>query len=267
MRTKPLASGAWTASALAFIIGGAGTWWGLGCATADGAIVAWGTPANVAGVGDVSLLGALVEAVNTGIDGNSVPTTVAVNGVTFLGWSTAGGSAQVSPGGHFSITAAAGFTHQGFDGFGSFAAPFSNLPTDYKTLLRGGNYVSNQLNANDFTGAITLAISGLTVGVRYEFQWWTNDSRPFSSGPVIATSGGASVALDPNVTNGTGGVGQFATGTFTADAPTQTVVFTTTGNANLQSAFQLRIPEPSSALLFATAFAVLGGCWRRRRTG
>ena len=237
--------------------------WGM--IMADGAIVSWGAPSNIGGVGDVSLIGNLVEAVNTGIDGNSVPTTVAVNGVTFSGWVTAGGGAPVSPGNHFTLTAAPNFAHQGFDGFGSVFEPFNNLPAVYRSLLMGGNYVSNQQNPTDFTGSITLGISGLTIGLEYYFQWWTSDSRPFASGPVIATSGGTSVALDPNTSNAAGGVGQFAIGTFTADAPTQVVTFTTTGNANLQSAFQLRVvPEPSAALLFVAAFSVLvGGCRRR----
>ncbi len=240
-----------------------GAWWGM--ITAEAAIVSWGLPSNIGGVGDVSLLGNLVEAVNTGFDGNSVPTTVAVNGVTFTGWVTAGGSAPVSPGSHFTLTAAPNFAHQGFDGFGSIFEPFNNLPSAYRTLLAGANYVSNQQNPTDFTGSITLGISGLTTGLEYYFQWWTNDSRPFASGPVIATSGGASVALDPNTTNAAGGAGQFAIGTFTADAPTQVVTFTTTGNANLQSAFQLRVvPEPSTAFLFVIALSVLFGGNRRR---
>ena len=57
---------------------------------------------------------------------------------------------------------------------------------------------------------------------------------------MTATSGATSVSLSPNTTNAVGGIGQFAIGTFTADSTTQDIVFSTTGNANLQSAFQLR---------------------------
>jgi hypothetical protein len=231
---------------------------------ADAANVVWTPPVTVSAATDVSAIGTLLEAANTGIDQNSVPTTVAVNGVTFTGWGIAGAGSFVSPGGHFTMSVAAGHFQQSFDGFGSTSAPFSALPANYRTLLAGGNFAQNQTNANDFTGTLTLAISGLTINNQYQFQWWTNDSRPFSTGPVTATAG-TSVSLDPNTTDGAGGVGQYAIGTFTADATMQNIVFTTTGNANLQNAFQVRlVPEPAGVLTLFAAGSMLATLRRRR---
>ena len=109
-----------------------------------------------------------------------------------------------------------------------------------------------------------MRINGLTIGAVYEFQWWFSDSRPFSTGPVTATTGAISVSLDPNTTDSAGGIGQYAIGTFIADATTQDIVFSTTGNAVGHNAFQVRqIPEPSSGVLVAAGF-LLAAVLRQR---
>ena len=226
--------------------------------------ITWGTPTNVAGVSDVSSLGTLFEAVNTGSDSNSVPRTTTVNGVPFTGWAINGAGANLSPGGHFSFTAAAGYFHASFNGFGLGAAPFSNLAASYQDLLGWGNFPVSQTNPNDFTGALTLTISGLTVGGVYQFQWWTNDARPFATGTVMATGGAFSIALSPNTSNTAGGLGQFGIGTFTADATSQLITFATTGNATLINGFQLRvIPEPSNVAFVVAGLFVFGLLGRR----
>ena len=224
--------------------------------TVTGANVLWNAPGNISGINDVSTVGSLIEAANTGSDSNGVGTTTTVNGVTFIGFPVNGGGTIASPGGHFGLTAAAGYFHSSFNGFGSGSSPFSSLAASYQTLLGWGNFTVNSSNPNDFTGALTLTISGLMIGQQYLFQWWTNDSRPFATGPVIATSGVTTVGLSPNTTNSPGGVGQFAIGTFTADATTQLIVFSAGGNATLISGFQLRaIPEPSTMPLVLTGMA------------
>jgi hypothetical protein len=234
---------------------------------AAGADISWTSPTTVSGPNDVSATGGLVEAVNTGSDQNGSGATTTVNGVTFVGWPVNGGGVNFSPGGHFSFVAAPGYFHSSFNGFGSAVPPFSSLPASYQTLLGWGNFSISSTNPNDFTGALTLTISGLIVGASYQFQWWTNDSRPFAIGPVTATTGATGVSLSPNTTNAAGGLGQFATGTFVADGPTQSIVFSTTGNAVLVSGFQLRvIPEPSAISLLMTGAALAGATWRVRRS-
>jgi hypothetical protein len=235
------------------------------CNAASAAVVAWSLPITVSGDADINTLGAMVEAANLSGNASGFAATTTVNGVTFTGWLPAGAGVSTSPGGHFVFAPAPGHFLQSFDGFGSVAAPFSALSANYRTLLTGGSFSQNQVNANDFTGPMTLTLSGLSPGAPYQFQWWTDDSRPFATGPITATTGLTSVSLDPNTTDAAGGVGQFVTGTFTADAPTQVITFSTTGNGNVQNAFQLRmIPEPSTAALLA-GFAALATSIRRRR--
>jgi hypothetical protein len=232
--------------------------------TASAAVIAWGMPTNVSGTGDVSTLGTVIEAVNPGANSSGFGASVVVNGVTFDAWLPVG-TTTTSTGGHFTLTSAAGHLIQSYDGFGSpGAAPFSTLPASYQTLLGYGDYSQNQSNANDFTGGMTLTLSGLTVGNAYQFQWWANDSRPFATGPITATTGATGVSLDVNTTDAAGGTGQFAVGTFVADAVTQTITFSTTGNGNVQNGFQLRaVPEPGSGGLILAA--TVGACIRRRR--
>jgi hypothetical protein len=57
----------------------------------------------------------------------------------------------------------------------------------------------------------------------------------------MASTGGTSVLLDPNTTDSAGGLGQYVIGTFVADAATQDILFTTTGNAVGHSGYQLRV--------------------------
>ena len=73
-----------------------------------------------------------------------------------------------------------------------------------------------------------------------------------------------SVTLNDNPLNAPGGIGQFATGTFVAIAPIETIAFSGNTGSPTINAFQLRaVPEPSTLIL-----AALGGlallAWRRR---
>ena len=229
-----------TRSMFQFLVLSAGLLLVLACGTLRGANILWGPASAISGDSDVRTGGTLVEAVNQGgVPFGPVPSAT-VNEVTFVGWGVAGGGPFVSPGGRFTLTGTPGHALQGSNVFGSPSPPFSSLSPDYQVLLSHLVFSQNNFNANDFTGPITLTINNLTVGAPYEFQWWVNDSRPFATGPVIATTGLTSVALDPNITNSAGGVGQFAIGTFVADSTTQQITFTTTGNATGHNAFQLR---------------------------
>jgi hypothetical protein len=137
-------------------------------------------------------------------------------------------------------------------------SPFGNLTSSYRDLLRGAVAPANG-------AALTLTISGLTVGETYEFEFWSNRSSGVSSS-VTATAGN-SVSLFANTPNVDGSLGQFAIGTFVADNATQQVAFT--GNNNRWvNAVQLRrlspavVPEPGTALF---GLGLMGVALVRRR--
>jgi hypothetical protein len=105
------------------------------------------------------------------------------------------------------------------------------------------------------------------MGQLYLVQFWSNDSGALFNrfGGTIDTAGNA-VELDNSVPNHLGGVGQWVTGSFTADAPAQVVTIessTPGGDYPVINAFQVRVvPEPSSKLLLISGAALL----LRRRT-
>jgi len=220
------------------------------------AIINWGAGAQgITGDSDVSTAGALVGAVNLGPA--NVPTTT-VNGVTFTGLAMPSGSTAAAVG-NFSLTSP-GISFSGILSSGS--APFSNLSAPYQVLL------SNIVGGTG-SSPITLTINGLATGQAYQFQWWTSD--PLSNGIFTTATAGNAVTLSVNTGVVPGGLGQFATGTFTADANSQTITFS--GSLPVLSGFQLRnlapataVPEPGSALAGMLALGVcLGGVVKRSR--
>lgn len=208
----------------------------------------------------MSTLGTLDRAFLVGGSATTL-SAVTVNGVTFSPFVVTGNPTTV------------GTTTLGSDGglgannatFGSASQPYSDLSTSYKGILE------NSVNGNE-PNTLTLTLSGLTIGLVYQFQWWVNDSRA-AGGPTRQTISTAtnSVSLEHNVQNIEGGVGQFVIGTFTADNTNQLITFTGTSTgiptaAPQINAFQLRvIPEPSTiALLFFGGAAVLRKLTRRK---
>ena len=123
-----------------------------------------------------------------------------------------------------------------FVGF-PFAPPFSTLSSGYQTILGTiGGVVNGGIPP---AGPMNLTIRGLTVGRIYTFQWWLNDSFPgVGTVETVTASAGHSVTLDSNPSNQFGGVGQFSTGTFIADSPTQMITFAGFVDSAL-NAFQL----------------------------
>lgn len=127
----------------------------------------------------------------------------------------------------------AGFTGANATTFnGGTSNTWNTLSAGYKSILTGAAYGG--------TGSATITLKNLAVGGNYLVQIWINDSRVDGGrSAVVTSSGGNSVTLDYNDSNVQGGVGQFAIGTFVADATTQ--AFTITGNASSQlNAIQLR---------------------------
>jgi hypothetical protein len=216
--------------------------------------IIWGSPTIISGDSDVRTDGTLVAAFNlNGAD-------VTVNGVTFAGLTYPFMATTVTSG-NFTFTESPGHL-LAESGFGSGSAPFNSLSANYQTLL------STAMSTDD-NNTITLTMSGLVIGQQYEFQWWLNDSNSPNSGFLTTATATNSVSLDDNTTNANGGVGQFVTGTFTANATGQTIAFDGINGAQAPTinALQLRaIPEPSTmSILFLGGALITGSAFRRRR--
>jgi hypothetical protein len=213
---------------------------------AHAANVIWSLPQNISTDSDVNTLGTFIDAASIG---NDAPVTV--NGVTFSAFNPG------APTGSFAITGASGY-----GGYGVNAAPFNTLSAAYQNLLTHGDFGSGN-------SIMTLTISGLTIGRDYLFQWWANDSRNNFVPQVVTATAGTAVTLNADTTASSGGIGQFAIGTFLADSTTQTISFQGGENGGtLENAFLLRdvtgVPEPSSSILLGLG-APLGFALSRRR--
>jgi len=224
--------------------------------TARAGVITWGPATNISGDTDVKNDGTLFGALNIGADGVS---STSVNGVTFQ--AAAFGPMPPATFGHFQFNAVANFLTGNF--FGSSDAFFTSLSSGYQSLLS-----SAVLN---FGGFFTLTISGLTVGDQYEFEWWNNDSRSLTTNRTETASDGAghSITLNATSNGATGGLGQFAVGTFAADATSQVITFSQGGSLNglqLRDITPAAVPEPGSLTLMAVGIAGLVGYgWRKRK--
>ena len=114
----------------------------------------------------------------------------------------------------------------------------------YSTLLRNNDY-------NSAAGStVTLTLNGLTTGYHYELQVWFNDSSAGQGTLTVKSAGSMDpwVLLKANTSGAANGKGQFALGTFTADAASQVVTFKGSVNGMIQ-AYQLRrVPAPLAAV-------------------
>lgn len=198
--------------------------------------ITWGSATTMSADSDVSTSGALDRAY---LRGNST----SINGVSFtdigsnvLGDSTGGG--MTIPYGGF------------YPNSGPLFLNYNNLTPAYQVLAKYGVYSAN--------GNGTLTLSSLNIGLDYTIQLWVSDSREFGGNPIagrMETIGG-SPSLDFNLQNGTGGVGQFVTGAFTAAgaSTTLTVNANASPNASAQlNAMQLRATGVSSGTAIITA--------------
>jgi len=179
-----------------------------------------------------------------------VPTTT-VNGVPFTGIALSGTSVTS---GNFTFTQTGGWNSGNVT---SANAPFAALSASYRNLLSWG--------AGDFTSPAPITMSGLTVGAKYEFEWWSNDSNGLRS--LTTATAVNSVTLTTNTAGLNGGVGQFAIGTFTADASSETITFSSSLQ-DIISGFDLRetaaVPEPGTLLLLSSGLATMFILWGRR---
>ena len=220
---------------------------GIAMRSADAAPITWGAATTISGTTDVNTVGTLYAASSFG----SAPVTV--NGVTFAAWSPVpSGTAGVSSGDFTLFQTNTGFAI--YPLFGSGASPFSGLAADYQSLLGEGIY---GLGGG---GSSTVTVSGLTIGQEYSIQFWANDSRA----AISATQTVDGNTLDVNTTNADGGVGQWISGTFTADGTSQNFNVSS-GSNNYYSAIQVRaVPEPSSLAGLGVVGAGLAAVIRRR---
>lgn len=150
-------------------------------------------------------------------------------------------------------------------GGGTFSGFHENVPTSNTLLARDGAYGGNG-------NAGTVNLTGLTVGATYRIQALVYDGRGDTGIP------GRTVTFDTTnlgqyafgVSGVTWGNGLLATGTFVADATTQSFTneaFTSGGASrggqlNALTLYQTAVPEPSAALLGSLG---MFGLMRRRR--
>jgi hypothetical protein len=227
---------------------------------ARAATITWGTATNISGDSDVITTGGFIQAWNfgtltSGTAGTAVDTTV--NGVLF---SAAGvvstGTDTVSfvrvwPFGTPTVTLSTPGSNTVFGwnaGVAGITTPYTGLSSSYQAMLSTVVFGAPTSPAN----TMQVTFSDLTVGAPYLIQVWVNESRSnfTNTRNGFITSTGTSVAVDYNTTNTGGGLGQWLSGTFTADATSQTFNTVGNGNAAYINAIQLRVvPEPSTIMM------------------
>jgi hypothetical protein len=230
------------------------------------ATVTWGSAQNITGDSDVSTLGTLLYAYNAGDSGVTATT---VNGVTFSPYVFPSNGSNTTTTGNVTFTESPD-NLTNYNNLGSGLAPFSNLTSNYQSLLSSGGSAGAP-------GTLTATLGGLTAGRDYLFQWWTNDS---SNAPWLAsTKSSASnwpspttVTLDANTSNASGGTGQYVIGRFNAFDTFQNINLNGIGGLPLINAFQIRdvtssaVPEPGQVAASLLLLAGIGGyVWLKRR--
>jgi len=231
---------------------------------AKAAVINWGAAQNITGSSDVVTTGTLHASANFWATGTSAGSgNITVNTVQFAGFQSA---RTLAPGsgptsltvGNITLTGTSPVVNEGnLQGFNDVGGPAS-----YNNLLNQIAYVYN----TNTTGTMGVDIGGLTNGAQYLIQFWVNDSRGGSPTTRTSLVGGTSLAV--NTTGTAGGLGQYITGTFTADSTTQNFQVTGgVGSVAYANAMQVRllvVPEPTQMVSVAAIGAALG-MWRTRK--
>jgi hypothetical protein len=240
----------------------------------EGAVVGWSAPVGITGDSDVSTTGELVRAYNFASD-----SAATVNGVQFQATSTTATGGGQSVAGQHTFAPTPGYsTAVLLPSYSGSEGDFGSLSPEYQALL--GSFASGSSAVGSPAGAsrngTTLTLQDLVIGQSYLLQIWANDSRGTNAvtfgrlgleitAPTAPANG---IVLRYNGTGGAaaeGAVGQYAIGTFTADATTQSFSLYSGGGSGLATlnAYQLRaIPEPTAAFLGVLG---LSGFVMRRR--
>jgi len=225
----------------------------LTLSAAHAATITWSLPQTISGDSDVSTTGTFNRAYNFG-GSDPFVANVTVNSVVFT---------TVNSGSSGADTFSFGGGTNGTSGFySSTTGAFTTLSSSYQVLMGSGRYQDAPVGG---TSTQTITLNNLMAGYVYQVQIWVNDSRGPTSGRTETVSAGNNVTLAFGTGGVQGSLGQFVTGTFTADTTSQAITFSSTSSAQV-NALQLRqiaIPEPTSSLLLATG--LLGLTLRRVR--
>ena len=187
-------------------------------ASAAAQTITWGAATTMSADADVLTTGAYDRAYIFGSTG-------AVNGVSFT-------SFQANTNGDSTGAGMVNYPGPAYAPNGSDFPNYANLTAAYQDIARFGVY------ADGVNGSLTLG--SLNTGLDYTLQLWVNDSREFGGNPISGrtetiTAGNVSPSLDYNVQNGTGGVGQFVTGTFTGSGASTTLTFAANASAQVNA--------------------------------
>ena len=207
---------------------------------AQAATITWGSATTITADSDVATSGVFKFAYTWG-------TGATVNGVVFT--QTTSGTAA---GSDVSLTS---FGTRNGNTFGATGSPYNSLSANYQYVVQGGSYGTASATGGTASGTITL--NGLTIGRNYLVQIWVQDGRAGSAGGGTATrtetpSGGPALSYyaTGSASSPAGGVGQWVTGTFTADGTTQAISVSASGGSTSTGSVQInaiQLRDTSSA--------------------
>ena len=223
--------------------------------TSQAAVITFSSATTISGDSDILTEGSLIY----GYAMSNLTRTV--NGVNFSASGVAGGTySSVSiGGGNISVMNVGGVGNdQATSTTGSFAA----LSPNYQAILTGSVFKS--------AGVLTVVFNNLTAGQEYKFQVLTSEPRDAfktRTGGIRRVDDSGAVALDYNVRDVLGGLGQYSVGSFIADDTSQSFeMFGGTGGVAQFNAIQLRaVPEPATYGLMGAGILAGVAFVRRRR--
>jgi hypothetical protein len=234
--------------------------------------IAWGSAQNVSGVSDVDTTGTLLYGYQFS---TSLTGTTTVNGVQFQPFNvpleTTSGTV-----GDVTLTAVSQSPYNAVfystNSDTSPSNPFAALPAEYQSLL--GSSVTSSAFDIGFGQPMSIQLGGLTSGKEYRVQIWSSSASWWSPTQTLAL-GSPNVTLSSNISGTSGGVGQYAIGTFTAVGSSQTItlqgldMYDPGYQFPLMNALQVReiqaVPEPSTYAMALAGLACGGYSMFRRR--